>query len=183
MRQIGVPWIVQVRHKNTQTPSTLSSQLSSQPRSSINMLIHTKFNPTIPQVFYGTLLMIGMGVLAFAVFSASFVFGFLFLLAFAAFRLFSQRPHLARQVLQRPAQTPAGAFLRPFLDMVTEGVMMDGLKNARCVRGVCVCVCAPCCLACGTTITITILRPSFIMTLLLQQPTTAAPSSATCWPA
>ena len=36
-----------------------------------------------------------------------------------------------RQVLRRPAQSPAGAFLRPLLAMVTEGMMMDGLKNAR----------------------------------------------------
>lgn len=102
--------------------------------------------------------MIGIGVLAVSLFATSFVFGFLFLLAFAGFRLFSQRasclqqrnpqciltpisisnssntgPQLARQVLRGPAQSPAGAFLRPLVDMLNEGVLLDGLKNARCV--------------------------------------------------
>lgn len=47
--------------------------------------------PWVVQIFYGTLLMIGVGVLAVSLFATSFVFGFLFLLAFAGFRLFSQR--------------------------------------------------------------------------------------------
>lgn len=37
--------------------------------------------------------MIGIGVLAVSLFATSFVFGFLFLLAFAGFRLFSQRTY------------------------------------------------------------------------------------------
>lgn len=37
-------------------------------------------------------------------------------------------------MLRRPAQSPAGAFLRPLMDMLNEGVLLDGLKNARCVN-------------------------------------------------
>lgn len=37
-------------------------------------------------------------------------------------------------MLRRPAQSPAGAFFRPLMDMLNEGVLIDGLKNARCVR-------------------------------------------------
>lgn len=86
MRQIGVPWFVQVRCNRASADSNLHS-FGIGSRHSTTKSKHTR----ALQVFYGTLLMVGLGVLAFAVFSASFIFGGLFLLAFAFFRLFAQR--------------------------------------------------------------------------------------------
>ncbi len=53
--------------------------------------------------------MIGVGILAVSLFATSFVFGFLFLLAFAAFRIFSQRA--CRAVLCRLSVGRSGSQL------------------------------------------------------------------------
>ncbi|KAM3571115.1 hypothetical protein VYU27_006826 [Nannochloropsis oceanica] len=88
--------------------------------------------PWFAQVFYGTIFVIGVGVLAVSLFATSTAFAVLFLVAFAGFKLLNRQPHLMRQVMRR--QRPPGAppsFFGPLIDMMTDGVMLDGLKNAR----------------------------------------------------
>jgi hypothetical protein len=83
-------------------------------------------------VFYGTIFVIGVGVLAISLFATSTVFAVLFLVAFAGFKLLNRQPHLMRQVMrrQRAPGAPPSLF-GPLIDMMTDGVLLDGLKNAR----------------------------------------------------
>jgi len=88
--------------------------------------------PWFAQVFYGTLFVIGVGALAVTLFATSTVFAVLFLVAFLGYKLFNRQPNLMRQVMrrQRPAGSPPSLF-GPLLDMMTDGMLFDGLKSAR----------------------------------------------------
>lgn len=86
--------------------------------------------PWFAQAFYGTIFIIGVGVLATFLFATSTVFAVLFLVAFAGFKLLNRQPHLLRQVL-RPKRGAPPSIFGPFVEMMSDGMLLDGLKNAR----------------------------------------------------